>query len=219
MIRRFWISSLLGIFASIFTACDALVTIPSGDSMPSNINGQVAQALNDVRASSQTCNGMPMGSGPALTWSNKLAQAAEVQARDLIDSQRLDYIGTTVDVNNQCSVSEEPEDNPLLDPHCHSDGSGVDDRVIATGYDFAGQAFHTGEIIALTHKDDEIISSLETLQSDASSYIDRVLQGWLESPTHCEEMLRRKNHQLGVYNQEVDEGIYIWIAVFAGIPD
>lgn len=214
MMKRFFI---LIVCFGIFTACDALVTIPPGDTMPSNLNGQIAQGLNTLRSKVQTCSSTSIGPAPALTWSNKLAQAAEVQAKDLIASNRLNRIGTNdVNVNNRCKLSESP--NALLDPHCHSDGSGIDDRVLATGYDFAGQAFRTSEIIALTNKSGIQISSLETQQSEASSEVERAIQGWLKSPSHCIEMLRPKNRQIGVYNQEISEGVYIWVAVFAGIP-
>lgn len=212
--RRFVMVSLCVV---LFAACDTLVTIPAGDTMPSNLNGQVAQGLNTLRASPQTCNATAIGPGPALTWSNKLAQAAEVQAKDLITSNRLNRIGQNdVNVNNRCQLSESP--NALLDPHCHSDGSGIDDRVIATGYDFAGQAFRTSEIIALTNADGIQISSIAAQQSDASSEVDRAVQGWLKSPAHCTEMLRPQNRQVGVYSQEVSEGVYVWVAVFAGTP-
>lgn len=214
MMRRFLI---VIVCLGIFTACDTLLTIPTGDTMPSNLNGQIAQGLNTLRASPQTCSTTAIGPGPALTWSNKLAKAAEVQAKDLIASNRLNRIGKNdVNVNNRCKLSESP--NALLDPHCHSDGSGIDDRVIATGYDFAGQAFRTSEIIALTNKGGIQISSIATQQSDASSEVKRAVQGWLKSPAHCTEMLRPKNRQIGVYNQEVGEGVYVWVAVFAGTP-
>lgn len=204
------------------TACE-FQGLTGGETIPSGIAGQVAEAINAKRKQQQSCGTTTIAASTELKWSTPLAKAAETQAKDLINNNRLALVGQNPQTHPKCDPqSDSPKGDPLQDPHCGADGTGVDDRALKADFK-SNVTTQFGEIIALTTdgKPPTISSFSNILQPQQNTNITLAVDGWLKSPAHCSQMLRPKNSQVGVSMQEVttgDKKQQLWVAVFAGTP-
>jgi uncharacterized protein YkwD len=119
--------------------------------------------VNNARESGHMCGDKWYDPAPAITWDDKVAQAALIHSEDM-------------DKNHFFS-------------HTGSDGSEAGERLVRAGY-----KWHTwGENIAWGYESEE-----------------EVIEGWLQSPGHCENIMNKEFTHMGV----AKSGQY-WTQLFA----
>lgn len=143
---------------------------PASEDAPDAATAALLAAVNEVRASGAACGQVAMPSAPPLVWGSLLALAAERHGQAMASEGWFD--------------------------HRAPDGSGVGDRIAATGY----RARAWGETLA-------------------AGYVDpnEVVVAFLASPAHCQVLLAEPFEVLGAALVERSDSAYgsYWTVVVA----
>jgi uncharacterized protein YkwD len=107
--------------------------------------------LNEFRSDRQTCGGQSIGPVGSITWNDTLALVAKQHSLDM-------------DANDQLN-------------HVSTDGSFVDDRIAAMGYEFSFYA--------------------ENLLKGGENE-EKAIMAWIQSAAHCENLMAEEALEIGV---------------------
>lgn len=116
----------------LLTACDTvgIDDVISSDPPPASVWNEMLDAVNEVRAQSQTCGGTSFDAVAPLHWDERLEEAARIHTEDMVRHDYFDHVG--------------------------SDGSGPGDRVRRAGYGWR----RVGENIARHQRSvDEVVTA------------------------------------------------------------
>ncbi len=136
---------------------------PQSSALPVSFNNQMLAAVNALRKSGVNCGGEMMPPVKPLVWNSKLEKASVIHVADMDKNDHFSHVGT--------------------------DGSLPDDRIKATGYEWA----QVGENIGRGYKD-----------------VAAAVKGWKESANHCKQMMSAEVTQIGA----AQKGSY-WCQAFA----
>lgn len=142
----------------------------ASEDAPDGATAALLAAVNEVRASGAVCGQVAMPSAPPLVWRSLLALAAERHGLAMASEGWFD--------------------------HRAPDGSGVGERIAATGY----RARAWGETLAAGYVD-----------------ADEVVAAFLASPSHCQVLLAEPFEVLGAALVERPDSVYgsYWTVVVA----
>jgi uncharacterized protein YkwD len=144
-------------------------------------------AVNEARSEGRECG--KYGYMPAVTsvtWNNKLYDAAYEHSKDMAESNTFSHTGSGT-ASDETAQVEHP-----------GEGSGVGERIEHNGY----TDWHRyGENIAAGTVMDDISEAME---------------GWLKSPGHCKNIMKKEFKEVGVavYYKEGSHYTYYWTQDF-----
>lgn len=154
------------------------------------LKNKILNYINNIRAQGNSCG----PSAPPLGWNPKLENAAVMHAQDMASKGFLGHMGSGQDT----------------DPARKAPGQGSNfyERIIYSGYPIKpGEV--AGEI--LTYTKYTIVGN-----QDPYANFTHAVDNFLRSKAHCEIMMNRRFHDMGVASYKDQEKMY-WVIEFAEV--
>ena len=151
---------------------------------------KILKYINSVRSQGNSCG----PAAPPLGWNTKLENAAVMHAQDMASKGFLGHLGSGQDT----------------DPAKKGPGQGSNfyERIIYAGYPIKpGEV--AGEI--LTYTKYTIVGN-----KDAYAHFSHAVDNFLRSKAHCEILMNRRFHDVGVASYKDHEKMY-WVIEFAEV--